>query len=171
MLSTSFRRAFRPLAAVGAGRCAARSFAANPLDATAALYEDLVSKAVAEFKANEKDVASDLDAELSSNKMVLFMEGTPDAPKSELSMNVVKMLTQVQATNFLSIDVLSHPAILGYTVSKSQRSRAPHLYMDGKFYADHDGLLTKYKSGDLKSIGSEARSSGVFGGELPIASY
>merc|ERR1712216_1055767 len=100
--------------------------------------------------ADGGDVARDLDAEIASNKMVLFMEGTPDAPKSELSMNVVKMLTQVQATEFLAVDVLTHPAILGYTVSKSQKSRGPHLYKDGQFFGDHDGLLAKYKSGELK---------------------
>merc|ERR1719230_878912 len=104
--------------------------------------------------------------------MVLFMEGTPDCPKSELSHNVVKMLTQVQATSFTAVDVLAHPAILGFTVSKSSRSRAPHLYVDGSFYADHDGLLSKFKSGELKTLGTEAtKSSGIFGGELPVATY
>jgi len=148
-----------------------RAFAASPLEATAALYEDLVGKSVAAYKSNEKEVAADLDAELAKNKMVLFMEGTPDAPKSELSLNVVKMLTQVQATPFVSIDVLSHPAVLGYTVSKSQRNRGPHLYKDGRFFADHDGLLAKFKSGELAALGSDAKSTGVFGGELPIATY
>merc|ERR1719424_2597225 len=165
MFSTSLKLALRPVAALGARR----AFAANPVEATAALYEDLVTKSVAAYKANEKEVAGNLDAELASNKMVLFMEGTPDAPKSELSMNAVRMLTQVQATEFLSIDVLSHPAILGYTVSKSTRSRGPHLYKDGQFFADHDGLLSKFKSGELKGLGGDSRSSGVFGGELPIA--
>merc|ERR1719265_2706923 len=136
------------------------------------MYEDLCTKAVADYKVLEKDVASDLDAELAANKMVLFMEGTPDAPKSELGPHVVKMLTQVQAVPLLAVDVLSHPAVLGYTVSKSQRSRTPHLYINGQFFADHDGLLSKYVSGELKSIGSEAtKSTGTFGGELPIASY
>merc|ERR1712153_235713 len=114
------------------------------------MYEDLVSKSVAEYKANEQEVAKDLDAEIASNKMVLFMEGTPDAPKSELSMNAVKMLTQVQAVPVLAVNVLSHPSILGYTVSKSGKRRMPHLYVDGSFYADHEGLLTKHTSGDLK---------------------
>merc|ERR1712087_963448 len=115
----------------------------------ASMYEDLLSKAVDSYKANEKEVAANLDAELLSNKMVLFMEGTPDAPKSELSMNVVKMLTQVQAADFLSVDVLSHPAVLGYTISKTQRNRAPHLYVDGSLYADYDGLMAKHRAGEL----------------------
>merc|ERR1719215_907308 len=150
-----------------------RFFAASPLEATAKLYDNLVAKSVKEYQANQKMVADDLDAELSSNKMVLFMEGTPDAPKSEASMNVVKMMTQVQAVPFVAVDVLAHPAVLGYTVTKSQRNRGPHLYLNGSFYADHDGLLAKFNTGELaKDVGTEgAKSSGVFGGELPIATY
>merc|ERR1712129_479387 len=152
---------------------APRSFASCPIAATSKLYEDLVDKSVKEYQANQKQVAEALDAELSSNKMVLFMEGTPDAPKSEASLNTVRILTQVQAVNFLSVDVLAHPALLGYTVSKCQRNRGPHLYVNGSFFADHDGLLSKYQTGKLATeIGTEGtRSVGTFGGELPIATY
>eukprot|EP00405_Crypthecodinium_cohnii_P042045 CAMPEP_0206555338 /NCGR_PEP_ID=MMETSP0325_2-20121206/17726_1 /ASSEMBLY_ACC=CAM_ASM_000347 /TAXON_ID=2866 /ORGANISM="Crypthecodinium cohnii, Strain Seligo" /LENGTH=179 /DNA_ID=CAMNT_0054055603 /DNA_START=67 /DNA_END=606 /DNA_ORIENTATION=+ len=150
-----------------------RHFAASPLEATSKLYEDIVAKSVKEFKANEAAVSSNLDAEIASNKIVLFMEGSVDAPKSETSYNVVKMLTQVQAVPMVSVDVLSHPAILGYTVSKTSRSRGPHLYVNGSFYADHDGILSKFNTGDLaKELGTASTmSSGVFGGELPIATY
>merc|ERR1712060_789529 len=145
-----------------------RSFTAGPLAATAKLYEDLVDKSLKEYQTNQAAVNADLDAELAKNKMVLFMEGTPDAPKSETSHNVVKMLTQAQAVPFLAVDVLTHPALLGYTVSKSSRRRGPHLYKGGSFLADYDGLLSMHNSGDLaKELGTEAtKSSGVFGGEL-----
>merc|ERR1711874_192180 len=113
---------------------------------------------------NKGTVAADLDVEISNNNMVLFMEGTPDAPKSQLGLNVVKMLTEVQAVPVLAVDVLQHPALLGYTVSKTSRKRTPHLYVGGSFYGDHDGILAKYNSGELKSIGKGD-------GELPIASY
>lgn len=152
---------------------APRAFAASPLEATAKLYDEVVAKSVKEYQTNQATVATHFDAELKANKMVLFMEGSPDAPKSEASLNTIKMLTQVQAANFLAVDVLTHPAILGYTVTKSQRNRGPHLYVDGSFYGDHDGLLAKFKTGELaKELGTEAtRSSGTFGGELPIATY
>merc|ERR1712151_419600 len=135
------------------------------------LYEDVVDKSVKAYQAEQKTVGADLDAELASNKVVLFMEGTPDAPKSEPSMNAVKMLTEAQVVPLLAADVLKHPAILGYTVSKSGRRRTPHLYVNGSFYADHEGLLAKYSSGELaKALGTTATlSSGTFGGELPIA--
>merc|ERR1712050_553296 len=143
------------------------------MGATTKLYDAFVAKSVQAYQANQKEVADNLDAELAANKMVLFMEGTPDAPKSEASLNTIRILTQVQAVNFLAVDVLAHPALLGYTVTKSSRNRGPHLYVGGSFYADHDGLLAKFNGGVLaKDIGTEGtRSTGTFGGELPIATY
>merc|ERR1712228_442246 len=109
---------------------------------------------------NQAAVNADLDAELNNNKMVLFMEGSPDAPKSETSHNVVKMLTQAQVVPFMSIDTLSHPAVLGYTVSKSSRRRGPHLYKDGSFFADYEGILAKHKTGELtKELGTTSTQS------------
>eukprot|EP00928_Gymnodinium_smaydae_P070412 TRINITY_DN54255_c0_g1_i1.p1 TRINITY_DN54255_c0_g1~~TRINITY_DN54255_c0_g1_i1.p1 ORF type:complete len:212 (-),score=50.28 TRINITY_DN54255_c0_g1_i1:149-706(-) len=173
--------AARPLVATLAPRAVAapalslqrRSFAANPLEATSKLYEDLVDKSVKEYQANQKAVADELDTELSKNRIVLFMEGSPDAPLSEPSHNVIKMLTQAQVVPLLSVDALKHPAILGYTVTKSGRRRLPHLYVNGSFHADYDGLLAKHQSGELaKSLGTSAtKSTGTFGGELPIATY
>lgn len=150
-----------------------RSFSACPLAATSKLYDEFVGKSVKAYQASQKEINDSLDADLKSNKMVLFMEGTPDAPKSEASLNTIRILTQVQAVGFLSVDVLTHPALLGYTVTKSQRNRGPHLYVDGSFYADHDGLLAQFNSGELaKAIGTEGtRSTGTFAGELPIATY
>merc|ERR1712066_455409 len=126
--------------------------------------DDLVDRSVKAYQENQAAVNADLDAELSTNKMVLFMEGSPDAPKSETSHNVIKMLTQAQVMTFLSVDTMTHPAILGYTVSKSSRNRGPHLYKDGPFFADYDGILSKYKTGELaKELGSTStRSTGVF---------
>uniref|UniRef100_A0A7S2LQE4 Glutaredoxin domain-containing protein n=1 Tax=Zooxanthella nutricula TaxID=1333877 RepID=A0A7S2LQE4_9DINO len=171
------RTASRAAAVANAPRAAAglgpRCFAASPLEATSKAYDELVAKAVKEYQANQKTVAGDLDAEIASNRMVLLMEGSPDAPKSEASLNAVKMLTQVQAVPLMAVDTLSHPALLGYAVTKTQRNRGPYLFVDGSFYADHDGLLAKFKTGELaKAIGTEAtRSTGVFGGELPVATY
>mmetsp|Transcript_100076 Transcript_100076/g.282476 ORF Transcript_100076/g.282476 Transcript_100076/m.282476 type:complete len:191 (+) Transcript_100076:74-646(+) len=179
---TAVRRAskFVPLGSVAPQASVAlfgpRAFAAvaSPLQTASKLYADLVDKSVKEFHANKQAVAADLDAELAANRLVLFMEGTPDAPKSEPSMNAVKMLTQAQAVPILAVDVLAHPTILGYAVTKSGgKLRGPHLYVDGNFYADHDGLLAKHKSGELvKAIGTTATlSTGTFAGELPIATY
>lgn len=152
--------------------CRSFSAAANPLVAIEKLHESVVQKSVTMYKANEAVVKSTLDQHLSGSRVVLFMEGTPDAPKSQLGLNVVRILTQVQATPLVSIDVLKHPAILGYTVTKSQKKRTPHLYLDGNFYADHDALLRLYLAGTLDDIiGNKDLTTGAFADELPIATY
>lgn len=89
-----------------------------------------------------------------SNKIVVFMEGAVDAPKSQLSNNLVKLLTGVQAFPLVSVDVLEHPAIMGYTVHRSGSHSTPHVYVNGTFYGDYDMVMNKFKSGELKKLSS-----------------
>jgi monothiol glutaredoxin len=139
------------------------------------MYESFVAKSLKAFEAEKSTVAAALDKELDENQVVLFMEGTPDCPKSKQSMNVIKIFTQIQVVPFLSIDVMTHPALLGYTVSKSSSHRTPHLYINEAYFGDHDMILSKYISGDLenlmKDLGNAPRSTGAYASELPIASY
>eukprot|EP00811_Abedinium_folium_P009486 NODE_18769_length_877_cov_6.709333.p2 GENE.NODE_18769_length_877_cov_6.709333~~NODE_18769_length_877_cov_6.709333.p2 ORF type:complete len:171 (-),score=52.40 NODE_18769_length_877_cov_6.709333:266-778(-) len=168
----ALRAAVRPMA-TRAAVPARRTFAsANPVAAVAALHEDVIKKSVALYKSNQSAIVASLEAELAGNNLVVFMDGTPDAPKSELSLNLVKMLTQCQAVPFVSIDVLTHPALLGFTVTKSGSTRTPHVYLAGSYYGDHDNMLQMYKSGNLQEVvGTHNKTSGTFAGELPIATY
>ena len=131
-----------------------------------ALHADYLAKSLDAYKKNKLDVDKELDKLFSSNRMVLFSEGSVDAPKSELSLNVIRMLTEAQCVPLAHVNVLEHPAILGYTVHKSGSHSTPHLYVGGTFYGDHDKVLQKYKTGDLFSIG-QAKP----GDKLPIGLY
>merc|ERR1711865_901536 len=108
-----------------------------------------------------------MSKKIDSTDTVLFMEGTPDAPKSARSYNVIKMLTNAQHVKFTAVDTTAHPAILGYTVSRSGReSGGPQLYMKGNFVGDHDAILRKFGS---KGAGNETH--GTFAGDKPIGTY
>lgn len=132
-----------------------------------------VKKSIALYKEAQATVDAAVEKKFSSSKMVLFMEGTPDAPRSERSMNVIKMLTSVQAGAFTAVDTTAHPAILGYTAARTGKGVGPHLYVDGSFAGDHDALLRKFQIGALANSvnGSDVRSSGTFANELPIGTY
>ena len=82
------------------------------------------------------------------------MEGSVDAPKSQLSNNLAKILTGVQAYPLVSVDVLQHPSIMGYTVHRSGSHCTPHVYVNGTFYGDYDMILSKFKSGEMKKLSS-----------------
>ncbi|EER12574.1 conserved hypothetical protein [Perkinsus marinus ATCC 50983] len=125
-------------------------------------------KALKCYEESKDEVDRKLDPVFNNNNnknkpLVLFMEGTVDAPKGQLSLNVVKMLTEdshcrsLGAVPLVTVDVTEHPAITGYTVSKSGSEVTPHLYYNGNFYGDHDRLLSKYKNGELRKIGSNKK--------------
>jgi glutaredoxin-related protein len=95
------------------------------------------------------------------------MEGSADAPKSLLSNNLVKLLTGAQAVPLVSVDVLEHPALLGYTVHRSGSHCTPHVYVNGTFYGDYDMVMSKFKSGELSKLGGAPKSNEP----LPIAKF
>lgn len=84
------------------------------------------------------------------------MEGSVDSPKSLLSNNLTKLLTGVQAYPLVSVDVLEHPAIMGYTVHRSGSHCTPHVYVNGTFYGDYDMIMRKFKSGELRQLTNPA---------------
>ena len=141
-----------------------RRLATTAVSQATSLNNRFVEKALEQYKGNKLEVDKELEKLFTSNRIVLFSEGTVDAPKSELSLNVVKMLTEMQSVPLVQVDVLQHPAIMGFTVHKSGSYVTPHLYVNGSFYGDHDRILQKYKTGELKTnIGTSAK--------VPIALY
>ncbi|KAL8455196.1 hypothetical protein Emag_001033 [Eimeria magna] len=118
-----------------------------------AVYNRLAERSLEAYCGEREAVDAQLLPVLKQNKLVLFLEGTVDNPKSRLSMNVVKMLTQLQSLPLVAIDVTAHPAILGFALTH--------------------GLLQQYQSGALaKQIaGQLPPTSPYFAGELPIALY
>ncbi len=130
---------------------------------TAALCDSFVQKAVESYKQNKLEVDKELDKLFTSNRIVLVSEGTVDAPKSDLALNVVRMLSEVQAVPLVQVDALEHPAILGYSVHRSGSHTLPHLYVTGNFYGDHDRILARFRSGELRNLGTGAAPSiGLF---------
>ena len=82
-----------------------------------AVYKRLAERSIAAYNAERESVDAQLLPVLKQNKLVLFLEGSVDNPKSLLSMNVVKMLTQLQSVPLVAIDVTAHPAILGFALT------------------------------------------------------
>merc|ERR1712118_92413 len=106
-------------------------------------------KAVDLYKQTQAMVDASMKTTMEKSKLVLFMEGTADAPKSVASLNVMKMLTAAQAVPMTVVDTTAHPAILGFTCAKSGKG-GPHLYKDGVFVGDHDAILRMYSAGSLE---------------------
>ncbi|CDI85285.1 Chromosome III, complete sequence, related [Eimeria praecox] len=137
------------------------------------VYRRLSERSIAAYNADRESVDAQLLPVLKKNKLVLFLEGTVDNPKSLLSMNIVKILTQLQSVPLTAIDVTTHPAILGFALNHGRKKRCPLLFLDGVCLGSHDSLVQLYQSGVLarQIAGQLPPTSPYFPGELPIALY
>ncbi|EEA05624.1 uncharacterized protein CMU_026310 [Cryptosporidium muris RN66] len=114
------------------------------------MYKETIDKSKKFYFENKEEIDKNFIYIFQSNPLVLFMEGTPDYPMSELSSNTLKIFTVSHVNQFLAIDVLQHPGIMGFALScNPKHDRFPILYKFGKYYANHDEILELFENGKL----------------------
>jgi len=84
-----------------------------------------------------------------SNKVMLFMKGTPDFPQCGFSGQAVQIL-QTLGTEFASADVLADDEIREGVKSYSSWPTIPQLYINGEFVGGSDIMMEMYENGELK---------------------
>ena len=88
---------------------------------------------------------------IDSNKVCLFMKGTPDAPQCGFSMAVSNML-KILEVNFKGINVLDDQSIREGIKTFSDWPTIPQLYIKKEFVGGCDIIKEMYESGELKTI-------------------
>ncbi|MBU6468980.1 MAG: Grx4 family monothiol glutaredoxin [Betaproteobacteria bacterium] len=96
-----------------------------------------------------KDV---IDNQVKSNKVVLYMKGSPDFPQCGFSANAVKILRQSGVNDFLAVDVLQDPEIRQGIKEYANWPTIPQLYINGEFIGGSDILTEMYQTGELKEL-------------------
>jgi len=84
-----------------------------------------------------------------TNKVVLFMKGSPQAPKCGFSQKASAMLRAVGA-DFVSRDVLESEELRQNIKEFSNWPTIPQLYVDGEFIGGCDIMMEMYQDGSLK---------------------
>jgi monothiol glutaredoxin len=99
------------------------------------------------------------------NDVVLFMKGTPDAPRCGFSSLAVQILDHVGA-NFVGVDVLQDEALRDGIKSFSDWPTIPQLYVKGEFVGGSDIVREMFNAGELQTLMTD---KGVTLGEQPEA--
>ena len=81
--------------------------------------------------------------------VVLFMKGTPDAPRCGFSSLAVQILDHVGAS-FVGVDVLQDEALRDGIKTFSDWPTIPQLYVKGEFVGGSDIVREMFQSGELK---------------------
>src|SRR5512139_3784903 len=86
-----------------------------------------------------------------SDRVVLFMKGTPDAPQCGFSAQVVSILGRL-LPSYGSFDVLSDRAVREGIKEFSNWPTIPQLYVSGEFQGGCDIVKELYASGELAEL-------------------
>ncbi len=89
--------------------------------------------------------------DISSNKVFLYMKGTPDFPQCGFSAQVVQILTSLKVP-FGSRNILAEPDVRQAIKDFSDWPTLPQLYVKGEFVGGCDIITEMYQSGELQKI-------------------
>ncbi|KAJ6833905.1 uncharacterized protein M6B38_336785 [Iris pallida] len=95
-----------------------------------------------------------LKALISSSPTMLFMKGTPDAPRCGFSSKVVDALRKA-GVSFGSFDILTNEEVRQGLKTYSNWPTFPQLYYKGELIGGCDIVLELYSNGELKSTLSD----------------
>ena len=88
---------------------------------------------------------------IGSNKICLFMKGTPEAPQCGFSLAVSNVLKHLKV-DFKGINVLENNEIREGIKEFSDWPTIPQLYVDKKFIGGCDIVKEMFEKGELKQL-------------------
>lgn len=92
-----------------------------------------------------------INEQVSNNKVMLYMKGTPQFPQCGFSGKAVQIL-QACGTEFGSADVLSDPEIRQGIKDFSNWPTIPQLYVNGQFIGGCDIMIEMFENGELQKV-------------------
>lgn len=94
--------------------------------------------------------------QLSSDKIVLYMKGTPQFPQCGFSAKAAQMLGACGA-KFTSYDILSDPEMRQGLKEYSHWPTFPQLYVNGELVGGCDIMTELYQKGELQKLVTKAQ--------------
>ena len=87
-----------------------------------------------------------------TNKVVLFMKGTPQNPACGFSHKAAQVLRASGITEYETRDVLEDDDLRSNIKQFSNWPTIPQLYVNGEFIGGSDIIIEMYQSGELEEL-------------------
>ncbi len=98
------------------------------------------------------DIQEVIKDQVTGNRVVLYMKGTPQFPQCGFSANAVNILKRCGVDQFYSVDVLSNPEIRQGIKEFANWPTIPQLYVNGEFVGGSDIMIELFQSGELQQM-------------------
>ena len=94
--------------------------------------------------------------QVTGNRVVLYMKGTPQFPQCGFSNAAVQMLKACGVAEFKAVNVLENPEIREGIKQFANWPTIPQLYVNGEFVGGADIMREMYEAGELLQVLTEA---------------
>jgi monothiol glutaredoxin len=98
-----------------------------------------------------EEIRNFLEQAIAENKVMLFMKGTPDAPRCGFSMRTSGCLNAL-GIQYAAMDILPDPRIREELSAISDWPTIPQLFVDGKLVGGCDIVTEMFESGELAEL-------------------
>jgi monothiol glutaredoxin len=93
-----------------------------------------------------------ISQQVKSNRVVLYMKGTPQLPQCGFSATAIEILKRCGVSDFLAVNVLADDAIREGIKAYANWPTIPQLYVNGEFLGGCDIMREMYQSGELQPV-------------------
>lgn len=115
-------------------------------------HDDFAPKKKVDLSKSDNDEIHDMiDSHVKSNRIMLYMKGSPSQPMCGFSATVVSILKKSGA-DFSSVNVLDYPEVRDGVKKYSQWPTVPQLYVNGEFIGGCDIVKDMDESGELEKL-------------------
>src|SRR5919106_3538501 len=98
------------------------------------------------------DIQNVIRDQVTQNRVVLYMKGTPDFPQCGFSANAVGILRACGVDDLYTVNVLENPDVRQGIKEFANWPTIPQLYVNGEFIGGSDIMTQMYRSGELKKL-------------------
>lgn len=103
-------------------------------------------------RAEGGDIFEEIKKEVTENRVVLYMKGTPQAPACGFSARVVQILSHVGLEEYASSNILVDAEKRQGIKDFTDWPTIPQLYVDGEFVGGCDIVTEMFQSGELQEL-------------------
>jgi monothiol glutaredoxin len=98
------------------------------------------------------DIQEVIKQQVTTHPVVVYMKGTPTAPRCGFSANVVKILNTLGVNDIFSVNILENDDIRKGIIDYANWPTVPQVYINGEFIGGSDITTEMYQSGELKTL-------------------
>ncbi len=98
------------------------------------------------------DIHDTIKDQVTQNRVVLYMKGTPQFPQCGFSATVAEVLKRCGLTDYKSFNVLQDESLRQGIKTFSNWPTVPQLYVNGEFVGGCDIMREMFQTGELQQL-------------------